>query len=68
MTQKIGIYGSCQLKVGFNFFVSYPTKKLNYEIFDKVDIIIIEINNLKNQACSTTIIEYIKENRKIRWY
>lgn len=34
---------------------------LNYEIFDNLDILIIEMNNLKNKASSDTIIKYCSE-------
>lgn len=45
-------------------FIGYK-KKLNYAVFDKIDILIIENNELDNQASSKKIIEYCK-NKNIQ--
>jgi hypothetical protein len=44
----------------FNYDDEYTKKNciLDYAIFDNCDILIIENNNLQNQASSTKIIEY----------
>ena len=43
-------------------FVNYKGE-LNYAIFDGIDILIIENNNLDNQASSQKIIEYCKDKQ-----
>lgn len=85
---KIGLYGSCQLNLCYNFFFNNEVitknniqvlfslkftnyfgqneKILDYSIFDDIDILIIEINTLENQASSNKIIEYcLERNIKI---
>jgi hypothetical protein len=89
---KIGLFGSCQLRLSSAFFlnedinniynfkilfslaffeydpnyVGYQGVILDYSIFDELDCLIIEINNLQTQASSTKIIEYcLNKNIKI---
>jgi len=84
--KKIGLFGSCQLHLCSNFFLSEAVKsKNNYEIifslpfyehdekygefkgdvdynlFNELDILIIENNNLQNSASSDKIIKYCLE-------
>jgi hypothetical protein len=52
----------------YEFDTNYPDyngRILNYKIFNEIDILIIENNNLTNQASSSKIIEYCNE-RKIQ--
>lgn len=47
----------------FDFDPNYSTnsKKLDYSIFDNLDILVIEINSLSNEASSEKIINYLHE-------
>lgn len=87
--KNLTIYGSCQLTIGFkyflteelllendlyisdclnffeyddNFYDNCVAPKLDYERFDICDIMIIEINSLKNQASSDKILDYMRVN------
>jgi hypothetical protein len=50
----------------YDFKYNNDPRKINYELFDKIDILIVENNNLDNDASSRKLIEYCKlKNKKI---